>query len=178
VDADFHETLKPGDNKDSLVLTGFGSRVNSDCHVTRIGVQVTDINSGNVYYAAKGDVSQFDLNDYEVFDTVPTGTVMTGLGIREKDNNLNNLGLHYQTLSFINYGNSSQDTHVGSTILTRYKDKSGNTGAFTGFEQEYKPVNPSAGYVLTGVTIACSGNSASFVTLNVCQNKLARKIDL
>ena len=111
-------------------------------------------------------------------NSVPTGTVMTGLGIREKDKNLNNLGLHYQTLSFIDYGSSSQDTHLGSTIISRCKDKSGNTGAFTGWEQEYKPVNPSAGYVLTGVTIACSGGASSFVTLNVRQNKLARKIDL
>ena len=53
VDADFHETLKPGVQGTLLVLTGFGSRVNSDCHVTRIGVQVTDINSWNAYYAAK-----------------------------------------------------------------------------------------------------------------------------
>jgi hypothetical protein len=178
VDADFKETLKAGDSKDALVVTGFGTRINGDRHVTRIGIQVTDINSGNVYYCAKGDVSKFDLSDYEVFDTVPTGTVMTGLAVREADCNLNNLALYYQTLSFIDYGNSSQDTHVGSTVLTRYKDKSGSTTAFTGWEQDYKPANPSAGYVLTGIDIACSNKAGGFVTLNVMLKKLARNIDV
>jgi hypothetical protein len=178
VDADFKETLKAGDSKDALVVTGFGTLINNDRHVVRIGIQVTDINSGNVYYCAKGDVSKFDLSDYEIFDTVPTGTVMTGLAVREKDCNLNNLGLHYQTLSFIDYGNSNQDTHLGATVNTRYKDRSGNTGAYTGFEQDYKPANPSEGYVLTGIEICCSSKAGGFVTLNVMQKKLARNIDV
>ena len=53
-DADFKETLKAGDSKDALVVTGFGTRVNNDRHVTRIGIQVTDINSGNVITAPRG----------------------------------------------------------------------------------------------------------------------------
>ncbi|EWY42864.1 hypothetical protein N825_02095 [Skermanella stibiiresistens SB22] len=170
--------LQAGDSTESLALTGFGCRINSSRHVTRIGIEMTDIMSGNKYYFAKGDTTTFNINDYETFDTVPSGTVMTGIALREANERLNNMALHYQALGFIDYGSSSEDSHVGDVVSIRYKSHSGSTASFSGWEQNYVPTNPSAGYVLTGLEVASSDKHGGFCTLNVLRTKLSRKIDL
>lgn len=154
----------------TLVISGFGARVDKKGHVTRIAVQVTDVNTGTTQWYSKGDTTTYNQTNFELQMSAPSGMILTGLGVREQDNNLQNMGLYYQTLD----DSAKSQCYLGTNINAGYLSRSGSTGTFTGFEQNYNPGTNNT-YALVGIEVKCA--PGKFDTLNVLQAKLGRNID-
>ncbi|MBF0110247.1 MAG: hypothetical protein HQL76_13845 [Magnetococcales bacterium] len=163
-----------------LVMTGFGARIDKDTHVTRIGVQVTDLGTGQVYYFVKGDQSNFQKDQFEQFGTVPSGCVLTGIGFRESNNNLSDLTLYYQVLDMAGVERVST-TDGGGTTTTVDGGLLGGTVfskviGGSSQEQSYVPLAGNTS-VMTGIQVASSHGKGGFCTLNVYLATLYREVD-
>jgi len=162
-----------------MVLTGFGARIDGNDHVTRIAVQVTDLGTGDTYDFVKGDVTTFMQSDYEQYATVPAGCVMTGIALREKDDNLADMTLYYQAVDMTERNTVS--VTIDGTITRITGGLLGtNIGSIacgsSAAEQAWVPASGNTS-VMTGIQVASSGQAQSFVTLNVYLATLYLEVD-
>ncbi len=145
-------------------VTGFGARINSKCHFTRCAVQFENAISGVREWRVAGDVTSFNPNDYERLVEVPEGCALTGLGLRELNNNLDHLVAYYQMITQVkdkfNQSVSALEPNV-SHIAAR-------GSASSGFEVVYEPENHN-GKVIQGIKVTSSSRAKSVVALKLLQ---------
>ena len=153
---------------DQEVMVGFGARINNDKHVTRIKIACLNLGTGLVaYYAVGGTVD----DDYEKWFEVPKGSVMTGIGLWEHNQNLAGMEINYQKLDY--YGNipyGETDTiYLEPTTQTQVEGSMPGDG----WELFYKQRENGNPWALTGIFVVSSNSENGFVRLVLKTSKIA-----
>lgn len=138
--------------KDTQVITGFGARIDDNTHLTRMLIATVDLATGETEYHATGDGTT-DTEDYEMYYAVPNGYAMTGLGLREHDNNLSNMVVYCQAID----QNASSSGYLDPDRQTAWKG-----GALSSYEASYIPDEYGNKYVITGIMVDCSSKQGGF----------------
>lgn len=116
-----------------------------------------DLATGETTYHATGDGTT-NISDYEMYYEVPSGYAMTGLCLREKDNNLKNMKVYYQAIDEEDSSNAYLDPD--QTIAWE-------GDALSEYEVEYIPETNNQ-YVITGIVVNSSSKHGGFNIL-VCK---------
>ncbi|NET00787.1 MAG: hypothetical protein F6K61_09465 [Sphaerospermopsis sp. SIO1G1] len=106
-------------NKNGYVVVGFGGRVSRNGNFTRIAVRYLNVSTGKRHWEVFGDVNTFNLNDYETLGELPDGCVLTGIGLRGGDTDLERMVLHYQEITPATPGYNYLDNNLQSIAFKR-----------------------------------------------------------
>lgn len=143
-------------------VTGFGARINSGCHFTRCAVQFENSATGVREWRVDGDKTSFNPGDYERLVEVPEGCAMTGIGLREKSNNLNRLVAFYQLISPVKDKFNQSVPALEPEVFSMHAPHSGGSG----FEVVCEPENHN-GKVIQGIKVTSSSRAKSVVALKL-----------
>jgi hypothetical protein len=142
-------------------IVGFGGRIEKKGNkgkkskFSRIAVRVVDLATSERSWQVQGDRSSFSSGDYERLGEIPEGCVLTGIGLREKDHNLENMVLYYQAIDVANPDNQYLDGEVQATYL-------GNK--LSSYEAEYKLQDDNT-KAIVGIEVSTGKNEMSVLTL-------------
>jgi hypothetical protein len=133
---------------DEEVIVGFGGRIKGDHTLTRILVAVLNVRTGAIRRIAVGDGTT-DPAEYEGWYQVPEGCVMTGIRLRNDDDDLRNARVFYQRIRASDAANGFLDRDREEAVVGSPKSS---------YEIEYVP--PAAGNrrVLTGILLRARKN--------------------
>jgi hypothetical protein len=146
-----HSWEAPADNN-TLVVVGFGARIDDNTHVTKILIKTLDLKTNGYSMHSQGGSN--DPKDYEKWHEVPRGYVMTGIGLREEDTNLSNMVVYSQKLEY------STDAFLAQPRNTEWVGKTLSTYEVAHIPSEYD--NKS---VITGILVDCSNKAGGFTRL-------------
>lgn len=154
--------------KDYQVITGFAITVSSKTnHIARIMVRVLNLQTGESTYEFDGNGTADSSYEAKLVDEVPEGSVVTGIGLREKNGNVTNISLLIQEIDLENPGNG---------YLSDNSEKIYDGGALSEYEVQYFPDDPN-NMVVTGIAATCSSGANGFVRLALEVGELKVKID-
>lgn len=147
------------------IIIGFGATVNKNCYLDRILVKTLDMKSGSYNYHAVGNGTN-NPDEYEKWYEVPEGSVMTGIALREKSKNLNNMVIYYQEIDTTSI--------TGTTgYLKRNREVHWEGGALSEYEVAHIPKETGNTRVLTGIFVDCSKKKGGFDCLILQTAELA-----
>lgn len=149
------------------VMTGMAASF-SDTNVTRLAVEGLNLATNTrAWYDRLGETN-FNSEEYQSNASVPTGFVVTGLGVRLDQHSFKNWVLYYQTLDPMNVDNnhylSCEDSDPQELVIGSTKDMSA----------EYHPA-ASNGKVITGVGICVQDTRVTNLELGLAQLEVVKE---
>lgn len=150
------------------VMTGFGVTVStSDFHVKALKGEYFNLKTGETTYKYDGGGS--DSFTFEVDASVPVGSVMTGIGLRESNGDAKNMKIAYQEIDMSSPSNGYLSDDYDDVLDPK-------NSALDEYEIQYFPEIPR-NQVITGIAVASSSLKKAFVRLALEVGELKVKLD-
>lgn len=141
-----------GDGTEMVV--GFGANIDTDNRLNRILVAVRNVRTGSIRFEGVGGTS--DPRSYEGWFQAPDGCVITGIELRNDDNDSKNVKVYYQALAPSDAANGYLDPERRVGIAGSEKSS---------YEVSYVPPAYGNRKVVTGIMVRAKKNHAQYEKL-------------
>jgi hypothetical protein len=136
------------------MVVGFGANIDTDNKLNRILVAVRNVRTGTIRFEGVGGTS--DPKSYEGWYQVPDGCVITGIELRNDDNDSKNVKVYYQALAPGDAANGFLDPARRVGIAGSEKSS---------YEVSYIPAPNGNRKVVTGILVRAKKNHAQYEKL-------------